>query len=122
MSAHTPQTKAAALAAILGGESINSVSRRTGIGRNTLTRWRTEAGASGTLIAQQKKEAIGQQLYGLLEEYIAYLRFEVRATQDEAWIRRQRADALAIYHGVVADKSVRLAAALRPPTDGDSDR
>lgn len=111
---HSPETKAAALAAVLGGESMSSVSKRTGIGRNTLQRWRVEMGGNGSLIAQQKKEAIGQQLYGLLEEYIAYLRFEVRATQDQAWIRKQRAHELAIYHGVIADKSVRLAAALRP--------
>lgn len=118
---YAPETKAAALAAVLGGESLSSVSRRMGIGRNTLIRWRTEYGADGAAIAQEKKEAIGQQLYGLLEDYIAYLRFEIRAVQDTAWIRKQRAHELAIYHGVVADKSVRLASALRPPDAGNRD-
>jgi transposase-like protein len=118
---YSPEVKAAALAAVLGGEAVASVSRRTGIGRATLIRWRNETGVDRTAIAQQKKEAIGEQLYGLLEDSIAYLRYEVNATRDEKWIKRQDADKLAIYHGVVFDKSVRLAAALRPPERDERD-
>lgn len=112
---HSVETRAAAVAAVLAGESLASVSRRTGIARSTLVKWRSSVLGDTPVISQQKKEAIGEQLYALLEDSITYLRFEVRATQDEAWIRSQSADALAIYHGVVFDKAVRLAAALRPP-------
>lgn len=120
---HSPEVKAASVAALLGGETIASVSRRTGIARSTLVKWRTALTGDAPLISQQKKEAIGEQLYGLLEDSIAYLRFEVRTTADADWIKNQAADQLAIYHGVVFDKSVRLAAALRPAgTDSGAGR
>jgi Transposase len=115
---YPPETRAAVVAAVLAGESVNKVSKRFGIGRATIVHWRDLAErppASPAL--QQKKEALGEQVYGLLEDSIAALRFQLRATSNEAWIRAQSADQLAIFYGVLADKAIRLLAAIRPSGD-----
>lgn len=115
---YPPETKAAVLAAVMSGQSVNSVAKEHGISRTTITHWRDVADrAPATLVQQQKKEAIGEQVYGLLEDSIAALRFQLRTTQDEEWIKRQSADSLAVFYGVLADKSIRLLAAFRPAAD-----
>jgi transposase-like protein len=111
---HSPETKAAALASVLAGETVAATARAYGVDPGTIRRWRSQAGVDTAIVQQQKKVAIGEQLYGLLEDYVETLRVQVRVTRDEAWIKKQDADKLAIFHGVLSDKSVRLAAALRP--------
>jgi transposase-like protein len=110
-------TKAAALAALATGESLHSVARRFGISRPTLRRWR----GSVPLVARavpQKKEQIGAQLCGFLEESIETLTTQARAVRDDAWLRRQSAADLAVLHGVMFDKTARLLAAFEPIEGG----
>jgi transposase-like protein len=117
MKEHPVETRAAVLAAIASGQSINSISQQFGISRRTITGWRDQAQLP--TVAQQKKQEIGQKVYELLEDYIETLRVQVRVTRDEAWIKRQSAGELAILHGVLSDKSVRLLAAFRPAAESD---
>lgn len=116
---HSNEVKAAAVAAVLAGESVSSVAKQFGVSRAAIVEWRDKTGITGevTPVAQQKKHDLGMQVYGLLEDSIAHLRFQLRVTADEEWIKRQTANDLAIYHGVIADKTVRLLAAFRPPDD-----
>lgn len=117
---HPPETRAAVLAAVASGQSVNSVAKQYGVSRSTARMWKTQAQLpSAAMVSQQKKEAIGEQVYGLLEESIAALRFQLRTTQDEEWIKRQSADNLAVFYGVLADKSIRLLAAFRPASSSD---
>lgn len=120
---YSPDTRAAVLAAIAAGEPIAAVARQYGIARSTVQNWMASSHVSEyrTPAIQQKKAEIGQQVYGLLEDYIETLRIQVRATRDEDWIKKQSADSLAILHGVLADKSIRLLAAFRPPAQEGSD-
>jgi transposase-like protein len=115
MKQHSPETRAAVLAALAAGESVNRVSQQFGVSRRTISGWRDQAQLP--TVAQQKKVEIGQKVYELLEDYIETLRVQVRVTRDEAWIKKQTAGELAILHGVLSDKSVRLLAAFRPGTD-----
>jgi transposase-like protein len=112
---HSPEIKAAALASVLAGETVAATARAYGVDPGTIRRWRSQAGIDTAIVQQQKKVAIGERLYGLLEDYVETLRVQVVVTRDEEWIKKQDADKLAIFHGVLSDKSVRLAAALRPP-------
>lgn len=114
---YTPQQKATALAALATGDSIRSVSRRLGISRNTLTVWRAEL--PHTPVAEPQKNALGEQLYGYLEESIDTLSAQVRFARDPAWLRQQNAADLAMLYGVMFDKTWRMLAALQ---SGDSER
>jgi len=112
---YSDQVKAAVLAALLSGQSLRSVAQHSGVSRRTITAWRDASQLTGSaLVAPQKKQAIGEQVYGLMEETIEALRAQLRATSDEVWIKRQSAADLAIFHGVLSDKCTRLLAAFRP--------
>lgn len=115
---HSPEVRAAVVAAVSAGNSVLATARQHGVHPGTVRRWRFEAGVNASVVHQQKKLDIGQKVYELLEEYIETLRVQVRATRDEAWIKSQSANDLAILHGVLSDKAVRLLAAFRPIEDG----
>ena len=116
---HDPRTKAAALAGLATGESVHSVARRLGVSRSTVQRWRDGADLPRSgLVGPQKKQEIGEQVYGFLEESIETLTAQARFARDEAWLRRQSAADLAMLFGVLNDKTVRLLAALQPDPSG----
>lgn len=115
---YPPETRAAVLAAIASGQSLNSIAKQYGVSRRTVQLWRNEAHLP--VVTQQKKEVLGEQVYGLTEDSITTLRVQLRAAQDEEWIKRQSADSLAVFYGVVADKLIRILAAVRDGTSSDT--
>ena len=112
---HTPEIRAAVIAALLTAESERSVARRFGISRNTVRAWHQELD-SIPLVAPQKK-ALAEQLFDYLSESIDTLTGQVRFAGNSAWLRQQSAEALAILHGVMFDKTVRLLEALQRGQD-----
>lgn len=118
---YPPEVKAAAVAAVMSGESVSGTARQFGVDPGTIRRWRSESGVDTAVVHQEKKRALGEQVYGLLEDYIETLRIQVRVTRDEPWIKRQDADKLAILHGVLSDKAVRLLAAFQPNANRDDE-
>ena len=72
-----------------------------------------------------KRERIGQLVYTYLEANLQALTAQAYVVSQPDYIDRQPADGLAILHGVMADKSVRLLEALHgsqaepPAIDGD---
>src|SRR5207249_15883 len=53
--AHSDETRAAVLAALLAGQSITEVAKQYRIGRATVIAWRDVAGASSTPVQHQKR-------------------------------------------------------------------
>lgn len=114
---YSDQVKASVLAALLSGQSLRSVEQQYGVSRRTISAWRDAAHLTGTELGlPQKKQAIGEQVYALMEESIETLRAQARVTSDPVWIKQQSAADLAIYFGVLSDKCFRLLAAFRPGT------
>jgi transposase-like protein len=119
MQSHTPETKAAVLADVVAGESVAAVARKYGIGRNTIRVWTAELGDHGSSAIQQKKEAIGEKVYGLVEDNVETLRKIAKHAQKDEWLDKQTANDLAVFMGVMQDKTVRLLSAFRPPEDNE---
>lgn len=119
---YPPEVRAAALAGLATGESISSVSRRLGVSRAAIIRWRdTTDMPTATIVQQQKKAELGEQLFGYLQESITTLEFLVKFTRNEAWLRRQSAGDVAVLYGVLTDKAVRILGAFQPGHETDSD-
>lgn len=117
------QTKATALAAVATGESLNSVARRTGIPKTTLIRWRDAAGLpKADQTGLEKKQELGEQLFGYVQESITTLEFLVKFSRNQAWLEKQSADQVAVLFGVLADKTVRVLGALQPNSDSGVDQ
>jgi transposase-like protein len=108
-SQHSDETKAAVMAALLTGQSISAVAREYDIPKGTVSSWKSRL--AGRESATQKK-AIGDLLIAYLESNLETLRVQSEHFRDKRWLSRQHADSLAVLHGVMTDKAIRLLEAL----------
>lgn len=118
-NSYSDETKAAAMAALLAGQSVGEVAREYKIPRGTVRSWKAKAESGGETVATQKKEEIGDLLVAYLETNLRTLRAQSEFFADREWLKEQNAQELAILHGVVTDKTVRLLEALNA-SDGDA--
>lgn len=104
---YTDEAKAAALAdLVLIGPG--AASAKYGIPAGTLRSWQSHANPVATL----KKDHIGALVATYLEANLQALTAQAYVASDPEYINKQPAESLAILHGVMADKSVRLLEAL----------
>lgn len=113
-AAYPPETKAAALAALLAGQSVSAVAREYQIPKGTVSNWKTRrAGVSDVPDAgTQKAESIGDLLVTLLEQNIRGLIAASAVMQDPEWVKRQEASELGVFLGITHDKVVRMLEAM----------
>lgn len=105
------EVKAAVLAALLAGQSINSVAREYNIPPGTISNWKNRPGVPLNGI-QKRSEAIGDLLVHYLRTNLTTLEKQAEFFGDEDWLRQQSASDAAVLHGVMTDKSVRLLEAM----------
>ncbi|HEY3281410.1 MAG TPA: hypothetical protein VGN26_03985 [Armatimonadota bacterium] len=113
MRPHTPEVKAAVMAALMAGQGICEVAKRYGIDKSTCSRWRAEQPEALQHVATQKAERADELLFTYLEETLTTLAVQARHFRDPAWLKEQHASELAILHGVQTDKAIRLLEALQ---------
>lgn len=117
---HTDEVKAAAMAALVAGQSISEVAKKYKIPRGTVSNWAGRVRRNGCVSPTTKKE-IGKLLLEYLETNLAALKAQARVFADESWIAKQDASDLAILHGVCTDKAVRLLEALDRGTEQEEE-
>lgn len=113
------EIKAQVLAALLAGQSIGEVSKAYNIPEGTIKSWRARKGAtqlqqdalSGATDATTKKE-IGDLLLEYLQANLITLRDQMKVFGDPEWLKKQSASELAVLHGVMTDKAIRLLEAM----------
>ena len=124
MTEYSDQIKAQALAALLTGQSFSEVSRALGVPIGTLKSWKSRSAdtldAPDATSATTKRERIGTLILEYVEEGLMTLREQVKVFRDADWLKQQSASEIAILHGVIADKQIRLLEALADdaPSDG----
>ncbi len=69
----------------------------------------------------RKKEAIGELLVKYLETNLRTLAAQSAVFADEEWLKKQSASEVAVLHGVIIDKTVRLLEALGPEAPSSED-
>lgn len=110
------EVRAAAMNALLQGQSVTSVATEYNVNKGTVSKWRKQAMERGQVatVGQRatKKEAIGQLLYDYLGASLKALKVQQEVFSDPAWLRTQDASQLAVLHGVTVDKVVRMLEAL----------
>ena len=118
---YDPKVKAQVLVALLTGQGAEKVAQDYQIPVGTVKAWKAKAKGPGG-VATQKKEEIGQLLLGYLAVSLATLTKQAEVFADETWLKKQDASSVAVLHGVLADKAVRLLEALAPgPDAGESE-
>lgn len=108
---YSEETKAAAMSALLAGQSVSEVAKKYEIPVGTVKGWRSKAGADQP-VPTLKKTKIGELLVEYLETNLATLRVQSEKFGDPSWIEKQPASEMAVLHGVMADKTVRILEAL----------
>jgi transposase-like protein len=111
MTKYTDETKAAVLAALLAGQSINSVAREYKIPPGTISNWKNRQGVPRNGI-QKKADDIGELLISYLQTNLKTLQKQADFFGDDSWLKKQTASDAAVLHGVMTDKSVRLLEAM----------
>lgn len=123
---HSEEVKAAAMAELLRGQSVNEVARKYQIPPGTASAWRAKARAESGITPNTpaavtiQKETIADLLLEYMKESIISLRAQVKAFSDPEWLRSQSAADLAILHGVQNDKMVRMLEALGGPEEQEN--
>ena len=111
---HDPQLKAAVMAALLTGQSIDKVAEEFALPTATVRAWRNKLKAENIVSEPQKRDEFGELILGYLRENITTLTAQSIFARDTDWLRAQPASEVAVLHGVLADKTFRLLAALEP--------
>ena len=108
---YSEETKAAVMAALLAGQSVSQVAKEYGIPKGTVSGWGRKSQEVAS-VTTQKKERIGELLVSYLSTSLETLEAQARMFKNEDWLRKQNAADVAVLHGVVTDKAIRLLEAL----------
>lgn len=115
---YSDDLKAQAIAAVKAGEPIAGAARNLKVPESTVRTWAKQAGADFAEIRGKKKADIVELIADCLSENLTTLAAISRfVAENPSWMRKQRADELANFYGVTADKAVRILeaqAAARP--------
>ena len=114
---YSNEQKAAVMAALLAGQSISEVAASYKVPRGTVSGWSRELDRP-TIHDDTQKREIGDLLMGYVGELLVTLKAQARFARNEEWLKDQSASEVAVLHGVLADKGIRLLEALatNPPT------
>ncbi len=115
---YDPAVKAQVIAALLAGQGAEKVAQQYKIPVGTVRSWKAKAKQPDG-VATQKKE-IGELILGYLAVSLSTLKKQAAFFADEKWLREQDASSVAVLHGVLADKAVRLLEAFAPGADAGS--
>jgi transposase-like protein len=114
---YSAETKAAVMAALLTGQSINQVAKEYNLPRSTVASWRQRAPGVQPVQDTKKSAEIGDLLLQYLKTNLETLRVQAEHFRDKAWLSRQSAESAAVLHGVMTDKAIRLLEALSRNND-----
>ena len=119
---YDPQMKAAVLASLLAGQSVSSVAEEYEIPRGTVSSWRRNADPTALYdVDQPQKREVGDLLMVYLRANLQALTAQAEQFADKEWLKQQDASELAVLHGVMTDKAIRLLEAFGRNDDSDSE-
>lgn len=117
---HSDEVKAAVLAALLEGWSVNTVAERYGVPAGTVKSWKhrelTDPGplvATAVATVATTKRSLGELIEALMEAELESLRRMAETFNDPQWLKKQEAGEVAILYGVMQDKVFRKLEALK---------
>ena len=118
---YSDETKAQVMAALLTGQAVSLVAKEYAIPKRTVAHWKNTAIAK--VQSDGTKKVDGPSLDDLLRSYmeanLVTLREQSIFFRSEKWLHRQGASELAVLHGVLADKTIRILEAWGGPAEDD---
>jgi transposase-like protein len=107
--AHSDDTKARVIAALLAGCGVVEIAREMKLPHNTVSDYKKEIPEEKFDELRRKKgERLDDLVYDYLVQNLETLRAQSKAVSDASYINEQPAGEMATLHGVIADKTIRL--------------
>lgn len=123
---YTQDIKAKVLADLtLGIDTQQTIADRHGLSVQTVRVWQNQSGLkqsplhSPTDIMLPSRIDIGVLVFEYIEAGLKALKAQAELASDKAWLEKQPADGLYLFHGVLADKLIRLLAAIQPTANNN---
>lgn len=104
------QTKAAVMAALLEGQSVSKVADAYSVPKRTVSNWRKAVIRQTGTNCTQKGDGgrLEDLLLAYVQENLVTLREQAKHFRNLIWLEKQDASSVAVLHGVIADKAIRL--------------
>lgn len=97
------------MAALLSGQGVNEVARDLKVHKSTVSRIKAELDQEKLQqVGTQKKERLIDLIEGHLKASLTAAMNLASMSNDKTWLRSQSAGELAVFYGVLSDKSFKL--------------
>lgn len=97
------------MAALLAGQGVSEVASQYKLDISVVSRWKSSIPDNQLqLLATKKGDRIETLLFEYLVTTLASLKNQAEVVGEREYVIKQPADGLAVLHGVMADKSIRL--------------
>jgi len=107
--AHPPEVKAAVMAALLAGQGVSAVAREYKLSHQLVSQWRASLTPEQFAeICLKRGATIDNLIFDYLQTNLEALQAQARVASTDEYIAKQPANELAILHGVLADKCIRI--------------
>lgn len=106
-SEHPPEIRAEVMSCLLQGQGVTTVAKQYDIPTSTVSRWKRKAREEAG-----RTDDVGALLLEYLTENLTTLRAQAERFRDPEWLAQQDAADVAVLHGVLTDKAVRLLEAM----------
>lgn len=128
---HGVEIQAQVMASLLAGQGVSEIAAEYKLPESTVREWRSTLTREQVAELRAKKgEQIETLLFSYLTQILSTLHAQAKVASEREYIFKQPADSLAVLHGVMADKGIRLLEAaerartatppqLNPATEGD---
>ena len=114
---HSDDVRAQVMAALLAGQGVMEVASQYNLDASVVSRWKSAIPNDQLqVVATKKGERIEQLLFEYLTETLVTLKEQTILARERDYVTKQPAGELAVLHGVMADKAVRLLEAAHRAT------
>lgn len=129
---HGDQIQAQVMASLLAGQGVSEIAAEYNLPESTVREWRSSLTPEQFAEVRAKKGAqVETLLFDYLVQILTTLKAQAAVASEREYIIEQPAGELAVLHGVMADKGIRLLEAaerartatppqLNPATEGDT--
>ena len=111
------------MASLLAGQGVMEVASQYNLDASVVSRWKSSIPESQLqVIAIKKGERIEHLLFEYLTETLVTLKEQAIIARERDYVTKQPAGELAVLHGVMADKAVRLLEAAHRATSNQQEQ
>jgi hypothetical protein len=100
------------MAALLAGQGVTEISEQYNLPDSTVSDLKKRVENEYGDLRSKKGERIEELLFDYLQQNLISLASQAKVVSEREYIIEQPADSLAVLHGVMADKSIRLLEAI----------